>query len=502
MTSARATDYRLQRLDASQLALPNAWEIPVRLFAGEGVLIERTAVTELLGLLELQDTIAALARKAPELFDYPDPGIVAVALSSDFHKGSGIPIGTTLRTRGVLVPQAVGTDVNCGMRVHLAGWTLEQVQPVLDQLERRLRHLFFQGGRHIGLTSTQREALLRAGVPGLLESEALTGEAWEAAADELARISGGGGYSTELPAGLRDYVGSSGGVSYDTQIGSIGGGNHFVELQVVAKLHDRATAHAWGIREGQLAVMVHTGSLGFGHTAWATSKAALQALLPASFTLPANGILPLPLGERSADAVATVRAAHRAAANFAFGNRFYLARMMLQALAEVAGERETTLLWDSPHNLLWEEESGEAVHRKGSTPARGAEAMADTPFPWGEPVIVPGSMGAPSFILRGLGKPEALFSACHGAGRALARGAAASGHDEELDAFLSRFRVVTPVEPQQLRERPDIRASWRAALKEEAPFAYKAIGPVIETLRHAEVAQPVAELHPVLTVKG
>lgn len=133
MTSARTTDYRLQRLDASQLILPNAWDIPVRLFAGEGVPIERAAVSELLALLALQDTITALAEQAPELFDHPDPGIVAVALSSDFHKGSGIPIGTTLRTRGVLIPQAVGTDVNCGMRVHLTGWALEQVQPTLDQ---------------------------------------------------------------------------------------------------------------------------------------------------------------------------------------------------------------------------------------------------------------------------------------------------------------------------------------------------------------------------------
>lgn len=148
MTTARADDYRIQRIDASQLTLPNAWDIPVRLFAGAGVPIERAAVTELLALLDLQATIAALRRAAPDLFDHPDPGIAAVALSSDFHKGSGIPIGTTLRTRGVLVPQAVGTDVNCGMRVHLTGWCLEQVQPALASLERRLRHLFFQGGRH------------------------------------------------------------------------------------------------------------------------------------------------------------------------------------------------------------------------------------------------------------------------------------------------------------------------------------------------------------------
>lgn len=502
MGKARTTDYRLHRLDDNQLSLPNTWDIPVRLFAGPGVPVERAAVTELQELLELQATIGALHAAAPNLFDDANPGVEAVALSSDFHKGSGIPIGTTLRTRGVAVPAAVGRDVNCGMRVGLTGWTVDQVQPHLEALEGRLRHIFFQGGRGIAMTAAQREAMLAEGVPGLLNSNVLRGEAWVEAADELTHISSGGGYPTDVPAVFRDYIGGAGGLTYDTQIGSLGGGNHFAELQMVARIHDRATAHAWGIREGQVVVMIHTGSLGLGHLAWETSNAAMRSLLPRGFTMPGNGILPLPLGEGAAGAVAAVRAAHRVAANFAHANRFFLARMIRQAVAEVAGEAPMQLLWDSPHNLMWDDEAGVTVHRKGSTPARGAEGMAGTPFPWGEPVIVPGSMGAPSFVLRGLGNPEALYSACHGAGRALARGEAAKGHDAELDAFLERFRVVTPVDPRQIRGRADLVEAWRADLKQEGPFAYKAIGPVIETLRRTEVAEPVAELHPLLTVKG
>jgi tRNA-splicing ligase RtcB (3'-phosphate/5'-hydroxy nucleic acid ligase) len=128
MTAHRKTDYRLRRLDASRLELPNGWGIPVRVFANDGVPIERVAIDELLSLLELQDTIAAMQAAAPELFDHVDAGVEAVSLSSDFHKGRGIPIGTTLKTRGVAVPQAVGTDVNCGMRVMLTGLMLGQIE--------------------------------------------------------------------------------------------------------------------------------------------------------------------------------------------------------------------------------------------------------------------------------------------------------------------------------------------------------------------------------------
>lgn len=501
--SKRTDDYRLRRLDAFRLDLPNQHNIPVRLFAGDGVPIERAAVSELMSLLELETTIQRLHAAAPHLFDHANPGIERIALSSDFHKGKGIPVGTSLLTRGVAVPSAVGSDVNCGMRCTLTTWTLDQVQPHLDRLERRLRAIFFGGERNIALTGLQREALLAEGIPGLLYSDALTGSEWTEAADELESVSQAGGFKTVVPEAFRDYIGDAHTRTYDSQIGSIGGGNHFAEVQVVAKIHDRATAHAWGIREGQIVLMVHTGSLGFGHAASAISTAVLRSLLPAGFVLPENGILPLPIGEAAAQEAALVRSAHRAAANFAHANRFYLDRMLRRGLAEVAGaEASATVLWDSPHNLLWERPDLQVLHRKGSTPARGADRMYNTRYSWGEPVIVPGSMGAPSFVLLGQGNKEALESACHGAGRALSRGDAARIADADLDAFLSEFRVVTPVDPRQLAGRADMMSAWRSALKEEAPGAYKRIGQVIETLAGAGVAQPVVELHPLLSVKG
>ena len=117
---------------------------------------------------------------------------------------------------------------------------------------------------------------------------------------------------------------------------------------------------------------------------------------------------------------------------------------------------------------------------------------------------MPGSMGAPSYLLRGLGNDRALSSACHGAGRSIPRGATARGSDAELDAFLREFRVVTPLNPRDpaVAGRRDVIAAWRRDLKQEAPWAYKDVGPVVDSLRRAGVAEPVVELRPLLTVKG
>jgi tRNA-splicing ligase RtcB len=182
--------------------------------------------------------------------------------------------------------------------------------------------------------------------------------------------------------------------------------------------------------------------------------------------------------------------------------------MVRRALEQSVGPADMQVLYDAPHNLMWEQPGDDGtvfLHRKGATPADGWAAMANTAYEhWGEPVIVPGSMGAPSYLLLGSGNEQALCSACHGAGRALSRGAAMQVADAELDAFLAAFRVVTPVDPKRadVRGRRDILEKWRQELKQEAPFAYKDITPVIDTLRAADVARPVAEFYPLMTVKG
>ena len=147
----------------------------------------------------------------------------------------------------------------------------------------------------------------------------------------------------------------------------------------------------------------------------------------------------------------------RNAANFAFGNRFFLAQMIRKGLMEAVGETRWDVVYDAPHNLMWEEQlDGKPtfVHRKGATPAGGWEEMQNTHFAhFGEPVIVPGSMGASSFLLLGHGARPAVCSACHGAGRALSRGEAMREDDSRIDEFLKEFTVITALDPN----RPDIR---------------------------------------------
>ncbi len=501
MSHAKRADPRLVRTDDSWLTLPNPAGVPVDICAGPDVPIETAAIDELLTVLDTAHTLRALAAATPGLAE--EPRIDRVVCTPDFHKGAGIPIGTVLRTTGALIPQAVGNDINCGMRVEVTGLTVDRVRPHLDTLERRLRHLFFEGGRQIGLTAAQREGLLRAGLPGLLAEPRQPHGAWRHVTDaENTERLHGAGYPVDSAADFQDWIRSAGAgrqdTSYDSIIGSVGGGNHFAELQYVSRVHDGATAYAWGLAHGRIVSMVHSGSLSLGHQANGTGLEQARAMWPRGVPAPANRILPMLVHDATTARRQRYLTAFANAANFAVGNRFFLSLMMRAGLAEL-GEVEPRLVYDAPHNLMWPGDNGDVVHRKGATPASGSSADG-----WGEPVIVPGSMGAPSYLLRGLGSARALGSACHGAGRSIPRGTASRGGDAELDAFLAEFRVVTPLDHRDpaITARRDVIEAWRRDLKQEAPWAYKEVGPVVDSLRTAGVAEPVVELTPLLTVKG
>ncbi|WP_285549198.1 RtcB family protein [Actinoplanes regularis] len=509
MPVSKRADRRLVRTDDSWLTLPNPVDVPVEICAGPEVPIESAAIDELLTVLETARTLSDLAAATPGL-EF-EPRLERVVCTPDFHKGAGIPIGTVLQTVGALVPQAVGNDINCGMRVEVTSLSVDRLRPHLDAVERHLRHLFFEGGRRIGLTPAHREGLLRYGLPGLL-AEGPPADAdgvWrqigpDDTTDLRARLHAAG-YPVASAAAFQDWVTSGGGTSYDSIIGSVGGGNHFAELQYVSAIHDGPAAYAWGLAPGRVVLMVHSGSLSLGHQANATGRDQARAAWPRTVPLPANRILPMLLDERTAAGRERYLTAFANAANFAIGNRFFLAMMMRAGLAGVAGDLDSRLIYDAPHNLLWPGADGTVVHRKGATPAGGVtDHEHRTPDLYGEPVIVPGSMGAPSYLLRGLGNTRALGSACHGAGRSIPRGAASRGGDAELDAFLREFRVVTPLNHRDpaVAGRREIIEAWRRDLKQEAPWAYKEVGPVVDSLREADVARPVAELRPILTVKG
>jgi tRNA-splicing ligase RtcB (3'-phosphate/5'-hydroxy nucleic acid ligase) len=293
-------DSRFTRLDAHRVRIENPHGIPVNLFAAEDVPVEHRAISELLGLLDLSETVQRFAEADPEAFDIT-PSLERVALTPDFHKAQGIPVGTVLRTRGFVVPQAIGSDVNCGMRLHLTSLNADNVTDKLDDLETAFRGLFFEAGRSIPMTRAQREGLFLNGLEGLLESTPTSLETglWKLfqranIAADLERIEAQGSHPASQVFGLEDFLGQGEGSSRDSQIGSIGGGNHFVEIQRVEKILDRGIAHAWGIRPGMVTVMVHSGSVGIGHLSGSVYREVVRQIYPKSLKHPKNGIFVYP----------------------------------------------------------------------------------------------------------------------------------------------------------------------------------------------------------------
>jgi tRNA-splicing ligase RtcB len=420
-------DARLVRIAENRLGLRANTPFPVRIFANDRVSIESVALDELLEMLRSQTVLDRLQSSANG-FEDVDWAIEQVAITPDFHKGAGVPIGTVIRSRGVLFPQAVGNDINCGMRLHATKLDASEVAANLDGIEAKARRLFFEGGRQIPMTGCEREALLTEGLAGVCELapwaragqwRTIERQGWHTALDRVERL---GSLPSRLAPAFADWVGRSATATYDDQIASIGGGNHFVELQRGERIFDRQTAFAWGLKKDALTIMVHSGSVGIGHIAGRQILEVLKAQYPAGAPHPENGIYPL-----RADGAAARGfwdCLHNTA-NFAFANRMFLAATAVEAIEPLCGAFEAPLVYDAPHNLVWRSMDGGYVHRKGAAPARGPEDMAGTPFQlWGEPVLVPGSMGSSSFVLAGLGNPDAIDSASHGAGRALSRGQA------------------------------------------------------------------------------
>src|SRR5262249_55403305 len=157
------------RLDVTHVRIENPHGIDAVLFANDDVPVESAAVSELLSMLDLQQTVEQFADAAPDSFDRP-PVIKQVAVTPDFHKARGIPVGTVLPTQGFVVPQAIGNDINCGMRLHTTSLRAEQVTGKLEDIETACRHIFFEGGRNIPMMRQQREALFTNGLTGLLDA--------------------------------------------------------------------------------------------------------------------------------------------------------------------------------------------------------------------------------------------------------------------------------------------------------------------------------------------
>ncbi|RDL47069.1 RNA-splicing ligase RtcB [Ensifer sp. M14] len=422
-----------------------------------------------------------------------------IITTPDFHPGKPVPVGLVADIENAVIPHLIGNDIGCGMRmIVLDGIREDELVP---DLEGQLRHVFFQGGRDIALTGRDRHAALRDGVPGLLESLAGKRQGLLARLDlasawaDVASTSDDGCFRSDaIDPDFTDYAAPDDRHRHDAILGTIGGGNHFVEFGVVERIVDGGFARIAGLKPQSVVIVVHSGSLDFGQRiGTAVRERARQ-----------NGAVAVDdriVSEaRHASHYRRYMNGHANAANAAFVNRFLIGLAAVEALARTIGRPVAhRLVYDAPHNTVWQ--TGNTVrHRKGACPARGPGRIRGSPYEWsGEPVILPGSMGDGTWLLRGLGATEGLESSAHGAGRRLSRQEARGAK-----TTLAGLRVVGPVDTASaaIRGRPDILAELQGRLKEEAPAAYRPIDQVVDPMVATGLVAPVARIRPVLTVKG
>jgi tRNA-splicing ligase RtcB len=422
------------------------------------------------------------------------PTVQKALATPDIHVGFGVPIGCVLATAGAVVPAAVGYDVNCGMRLLTTPLELSDVGGRLRELAHSIARdvPLGEGQKNVALSRRDFQAVLERGLAALPEVRSGS-DRWLACrvpAEELADAA-----ATEESGALDGGLGAVSRVAFERgleQLGTLGGGNHFIEVQLVERVADAATASAWGLHAGQVVVMIHSGSRGLGHQ---VGGEYMKAAKGGGGRGSAGGLACLEAGSRAA---ADYIGAMNAAANFAFANRQIMAAFVRRSFRHMFGELSLPSVYDVPHNMAKLEEHGGArlwVHRKGATrafpPSRMAGAFAAT----GQPVLIPGSMGTASYVLAaGESGAETLWSVNHGAGRVMSRTEAAGRR--------GRGGAVSEADFRRVMAGVELLAADRRGVYEEAPQAYKDIDAVIEVVAGAGLARVVARLKPLAVLKG
>ncbi|HLB53883.1 MAG TPA: RtcB family protein [Gemmatimonadales bacterium] len=420
------------------------------------------------------------------------PGVTGfVYAMPDVHEGYGFPVGGVAATRmtdGVISPGGVGYDINCGVRLLVSPLALKAVRPQLEPLVHELSRSIPSGpGRspRYALDDRELDQVLAAGCRYLVQ------RGW--ATEQDLRVTEAGGCLPEAdPAQVSHRAKDRG----RDQLGTMGSGNHFVEVQVIDEIFDDALAAAYGLQLGGLTVLIHTGSRGLGHQVCTDHVRELDLAMPRlGITLPDRQLACAPLGSPEGK---HYLAAMSAAANFAWANRQTITHSVRETFQRLFGaEGGLRLLYDVAHNIAkLERYGGEllCVHRKGATRAFGPSAE-ETPEAYraaGQPVFIPGSRGTASYVLAGtdLAASRSFGSCCHGAGRAMSRGAAKRA--------TSGAQIRRELEEQGIV----VRCPSKVGLAEEAPLAYKDVERVVDVVHRAGLARKVARLRPVGVIKG
>lgn len=428
------------------------------------------------------------------------PGIVRASYAMpDIHWGYGFPVGgvaaTDVDAGGVISPGGVGFDICCGVRLLRSELTLADLKEHLPELTAQLGRRVPRGVGTKGLLRLDRRELrgvLTEGAAWVLAR----GLGWESdleRCEDLGRLAGAD------PDALSDRAYERGA----PQCGSLGAGNHFLEVQIVDEISDAGAAEAFELEMGAVCVMIHSGSRGVGHQVCTDELKIFDKLMRRSgIEVPDRQ---LACGPVSAPEAERYLGAMIAAANFARANRHALAHAVRETFAEVLGRRAEDmgmrLVYDVAHNLAkierYEVDGRErelCVHRKGATRAFGPghPELVDRYKSVGQPVIVPGSMGTHSYVLVGTaaGRDKAFWSTCHGAGRAMSR--------TQAKKRMSGQQVRKDLEAEGVL----VNATHPALLAEEAPYAYKDVTSVVDTCEGAGLSKKVARLRPLAVIKG
>jgi tRNA-splicing ligase RtcB len=468
---------------------PFEWEVPVGFVPGMRVPGRFFLSDELSQTLE-RGAITQLANVATM------PGIIRNSLAMpDIHWGYGFPIGGVAAfglDDGVISPGGVGFDINCGVRILTTPLTRKDLQKKQELIE----NLFTAVPTGVGAKSTLR--LAQKELTGMLSQ----GAKWAVKQgygipDDVLHCEEQGAMEGADP----DAVSAKARQRGMPQSGTLGSGNHFLEIQEVAEVYDPKAAEAFGVKAGQICVMIHCGSRGLGHQVCTDYIQILEgATKRYGITLPDRQLACAPLqspeGRKYFGAMA-------ASANYAWANRQVIMHMVREVFARMFGlaHEELRLVYDVAHNVAKFEEhrvggnrTRVCVHRKGATRAFGPGA-ADLPLAYlstGQPVIIPGSMGTPSFLLKGTetAMEKTFGSTCHGAGRVMSR--------TKAKHALSGNAVRQTLAAEGII----VRAHNPDALADEAPQVYKPSAEVVRVVHEAGISRLVARLTPLGVIKG
>lgn len=482
----------IRKQDLRQLG-PYLWEIPTSFDPGMKIPVRLYADAELLedALGDASLMQAVNVASLPGLTGY-------VVVMPDVHQGYGMPIGGVMAAplpSGIISPGAVGYDINCGVRVLGSELALAEIEEDLPALANALYRNCPSGVGEKGsvpLTHHELDQVCRQGAEWALR-EGYATEDDLARTEEFGRLAGAEVAAVSARAKERGRL----------QLGTLGAGNHFIEVDVVDQIFDAEAARVMGLIEGCVAAQIHCGSRGFGHQICTDYVQEFQgAARKYKIDLPDRELVCAPLNSEEGE---RYLGAMHAAANFAFCNRQVLAHHIRRSFEEVLGKRLPQLalrqVYDIAHNMgkiethqIAGKTQKVCVHRKGATRAFGP-GFAGLPAeyqPLGQPVLVPGSMGTASWVLLGTegSMLQSFGSTCHGAGRVMSR--------SQAKREIRGDQLRQQLEAQGIR----VRAGSLPGLAEEAPQAYKDVDRVIEVVSQAGIAKKVARLRPVAVVKG